>query len=230
VTQGTTYWVAILGPAGGGTLRFRDRGAVGAANSVVSSAANLTAMPATWTSGAAFTDGALSAWAAGSLSATPPPPPPAPGLATLVGNTTVEAKLDSNVGGLAEAFKTTAITTGSVTRLRLFVDTGSVGNAVIGIYSNSATGHPGTLITSGTITAPTIGAFNETVPAGAVTAGQSYWIAVLGPSGTLHFRDRGAVGAGSSETSLQTTLTALPATWTTGATFADGFLSATGLG
>jgi len=38
------------------------------------------------------------------------------------------------------------------------------------------------------------------------------------------------VGAGSSETSQQTTLTSLPATWTTGSSFADGLISAVGIG
>jgi hypothetical protein len=231
VTAGTTYWIAIM--SSNGTVHFRDRGAVGTANSVMNGTAGLTALPATWAAGgAAFTDGALSAWAAGTLSATPAPPPPAPGLSVLVGNTAIEAKLDSNAAGMAEAFKTTGITSGSMTRLRLFVDTGSTaGSAVIGLYSNSATNHPGTLLQSGTITAPVAGQYNDvTVTGTAVTAGQTYWLAVLGPTGTLKFRDRGAVGAGSSETSQQTTLTSLPATWTTGTSFADGFLSAVGLG
>ena len=39
-----------------------------------------------------------------------------------------------------------------------------------------------------------------------VTAGTTYWIAVLGPTGTFRFRDRANVGAGSSETSSVSTL------------------------
>ena len=64
----------------------------------------------------------------------------------------------------------------------------------------------------------------------AVTAGQTYWIAILSPTGALRFRDRTGVGAGASETSSQTTLTSLPAAWTTGSIFADGLVSAVGLG
>jgi hypothetical protein len=234
VTAGQTYWIAILGT--GGTIRFRDRGAVGAGNAENSSQSNLTGLPAAWSSGPAFTDGDLSAWAAGTLSTTPPPPPPPPpGLAVLVGNAATETAVDGNPAGTAESFKTTAATTGSVTRLRVFLDaTSSAGSVVVGLYSNIVTGttsHPGTLLTTGTITAPLAGQDNGvTVPAAAVTAGQTYWIAVLGPSGTVKFRDRGAVGAGSSETSQQATLTSLPATWTTGSPFADGRLSAVGLG
>ena len=157
-------------------------------------------------------------------------PPPAG--TVLVGNATTEANIDSNAAGMAEAFKTTAALSGSVKQLRVFIDAGSTaGNVVVGLYSNNATGHPGTLLTTGTITAPAVGQNNAVaVTAAAVTAGQTYWIAVLAPSGALKFRDRTGVGAGSSETSSQPTLTSLPATWTTGSSFTDGLLSAVGLG
>ncbi|NUR76463.1 MAG: Ig-like domain-containing protein [Thermoleophilia bacterium] len=232
VTAGQTYWVAILGPSG--TLKFRDQGAVAAGSSEVSSTTGLTAMPTTWTSGASFSDGRLSAWAAGTLTTTPPPPPPPPPPAAgtvLVGNAATEAKIDSNAAGQAEAFKATAAATGSVSQLRVYLDAGSTASSVVvGLYSNNA-GHPGALLTSGTISAPAAGQNNTVTVSGAsVTAGQTYWIAVLGPSGTIKFRDRGAVGAGSSETSQQATLTSLPATWTTGTSFADGLISAVGIG
>jgi Ca2+-binding RTX toxin-like protein len=228
VTAGTTYWIAILGPAG--TLRFRDQGAVGAGSSEVSATTGLAAMPATWTSGASFTDGNLSAWAAGTVTATPPPPPP--GLAVLVGNAATEVKVDTNAAGKAEAFKAVAATTGSVSALRIFLDaTSAAPNVVIGLYNNSATNHPGTLLTTGTITAPVANAQNSvSVAPAAVTAGQTYWVAVLAPSGTIKFRDHAAVGANASETSASGTLAVLPNTWTTGAAFTDGNISAVGLG
>ena len=49
---------------------------------------------------------------------------------------------------------------------------------------------------------------------------------VLGPDGKLAFRD--VAGGGASETSTSTTLTALPATWSTGHAWTDGQLSAWG--
>ena len=120
--------------------------------------------------------------------------------------------------------------TGSVSSLRVYVDGGSTaGSVVVGLYTNNA-GHPGALLASGTITSPAAGQNTVSVSSASVTAGQTYWIAVLGPTGTLKFRDRGAVGAGSSETSQQTALASLPANWTTGASFADGLLSAVGIG
>ena len=80
---------------------------------------------------------------------------------------------------------------------------------------------------SGTLAAPVAGPFNTmSVPAVNVTANTTYWIAVLGPNGTFRFRDRANVGAGNSETSSVCTLTAMPATWTTGASFTDGAISA----
>jgi hypothetical protein len=161
--------------------------------------------------------------------ASAPPPPPAG--TVLVGNTATEANADSDAAGQAEAFKATAAVTGSVTRLRVFLDTGSTaGRVIVGLYSNNA-GHPGTLLTSGTITAPAAAQSNEVaVSAASVTAGQTYWLAVLGTTGTVRFRDRAGVGAGSAEASQQTTLTALPATWASGASFTDGLLSAVGIG
>src|SRR3954451_12692527 len=161
--------------------------------------------------------------------ATSPPPPPG---TVLLGNAATESKADSNLGGQAEAFKTTAALSGSLVRLRVFLDpTSTAGRVIVGLYTNTASGHPGTLLASGTITAPAAGQNNEVaVTATSVTAGQTYWLAVVGTTGTLTFRDRGAVGAGSSEASLQSTLTALPATWTTGSSFTDGLLSAVGLG
>jgi hypothetical protein len=158
---------------------------------------------------------------------TPPPPPGT----VLLGNAATEAKVDSNSPGQAEAFKTTAGASGQVTKLRVFLDAGSTaGSVVLGLYSNAG-GHPGTLLASGTISAPIAGQNNEvTIASTAVTAGQTYWLAVLAPSGTVKFRDRGGVAAGSSEASQQATLTTLPAVWTTGASFSDGLVSAVGIG
>ena len=60
VTKGQRYWIAVLAPNGGGTIRFREAGASG--QSVTSTQGNLTALPASWS-------GAAHASAAGSLSA-----------------------------------------------------------------------------------------------------------------------------------------------------------------
>jgi outer membrane protein assembly factor BamB len=155
-------------------------------------------------------------------------PPP---LRVLLGDPTIEASPDSNTAGKAEAFRTTASSSGTLTRLTVYVpSTNAAPTLVTGLYSD-ASGKPGTLLTHGTASIPAGGGWiNATVPSAAVTAGTTYWIAVLSPAGTatLQFRDKSSGGA--SETSSGTNLIALPTTWATGARYTDGSLSATGSG
>src|SRR3954471_9884895 len=235
VTAGQTLWIALLG--NGGTLRFRDRAGVGAGNSETSSVSALAALPATWTTGATFTDGALSAFAAGTVTATPPPPPPPTGLAVLLGTAANQPNIDSNLQGRGEAFKTTAATTGTVTALRVNIATGNTATSVrVGLYSNNPAttpSHPGTLLTVGTITAPVIGNNTVTVPPAAVTAGTTYWIALLSTNGTVRFLDKlnaAPAPLGLSEWSSSAALADLPSTWVSGTVFRDGPLTAVGLG
>ena len=147
----------------------------------------------------------------------------------LVGNQVVEAGRDANPPGSAEAFRTTASVTGTVSKLTVYVDTGSTATRLVaGLYADAG-GHPGALLGQGALNAPTANAWNDVpLPGVAVTAGTAYWIAILGPSGTLRFRDR-CCGSGSpAEVHAGTGLSALPAAWATGATYRDGPLSAYG--
>src|SRR5690349_12217888 len=59
VTQGTRYWIAILGSVSG-TGRFHD--AKGGCLSETSAAAGLTSLPSAWSTGAVYTDCPLSAY------------------------------------------------------------------------------------------------------------------------------------------------------------------------
>jgi outer membrane protein assembly factor BamB len=157
--------------------------------------------------------------------ATPPPPPPT----TLLGTTSIGSQADQNVAGSAEAFQATATASGSLGRLSVYLDSGSASTKVaVGIYADNAAGtHPGALLTQASTTTLTAGAWNTvTVPAAAIASGTRYWVAVLGTGGTLRFRD-GPNGC-KSEASASSALTALPATWTTGATYTDCPLSAYG--
>lgn len=63
VTAGTRYWIAILGT--GGTLHFRDGSGC---TSVSSSQTNLTALPASWSSGSTWPSCPLSAYGLGAAS------------------------------------------------------------------------------------------------------------------------------------------------------------------
>jgi outer membrane protein assembly factor BamB len=154
------------------------------------------------------------------------PPPPT----VLLGDQTVEVQVDSDSAGQAEAFKTSATATGTLSQVRFYLDSSSTATKVIvGIYADNA-GKVGALLTQATTTAPVGGAWNQvSVPGVGLANGAAYWVAILAPtgSGVVRFRDR---AGGTSETSSATTLTALPATWVTGVKYTDGPLSAYGLG
>jgi hypothetical protein len=157
---------------------------------------------------------------------------PARGVDTLLfGDQTVGPSADSNGAGRAEAFRTTASASGTLSSLTVWVDSGSSGSLVVGLYADSSN-HPGALLAQGTLTSPTSSAWNTvSVPATSISSGSNYWIALLGPNGTLRFRDRCCPGRGStpSETASQSGLTTLPSSWRTGSVYAsDGPLSAYG--
>jgi outer membrane protein assembly factor BamB len=145
----------------------------------------------------------------------------------LVGTQTIQAQVDSNAAGQAEAFKTTAVASGTVSSLSVYVDAGSTGiTLVAGLYADNA-GTPGALLTQGALSSPVGGSWNTiNVPSANVVAGTAYWIAVLGPmnSGLLKFRDKS--GGTRAETSSQKNLASLPASWTTGGVYSDSPMAA----
>jgi outer membrane protein assembly factor BamB len=177
--------------------------------------------------------GAIRAFAPGAVMPPPPPPPPPAGCtgtqpAVLLGTQTIQPNGDSNTLGQAEAFQTTAAGCGNVGSISLYLDaTSTAAKIVVGLFADN-NGHPGTLLGQGSTSAPVAGQWN-TIPISsvAVTQNTRYWIALLGAqSGTIRFRDRS--GGCSSETSLATNLTALPATWSTGIVYGDCPVSAYG--
>ena len=154
-----------------------------------------------------------------------------PSVAALLGDTRVESQVDSNTSGQAEAFPVNATSTGSVASLAIYLDRSSTAQQLaVGLYADAA-GHPGTLLTQGSTAQPQPGAWNAiAMPAANVVKGTRYWIAILSSgSGTVEFRDTNK-GNCSSETSAQTNLSSLPASWTTGARWATCKVSAYGSG
>jgi outer membrane protein assembly factor BamB len=147
--------------------------------------------------------------------------------AIIVGTSGVRPQNDQNVAGAAEAFRTSASATGNVVSLSVYVAASTTATKMtVGLYANS-NGHPGALLTTGSKTGLTSGAVNDvTVPSAAVVNGTTYWIALLGTGGTLRFRDQ--ANGGASEMHSTTSLAALPTTWSTGASYTDGNLSAYG--
>lgn len=157
--------------------------------------------------------------------ATPPPPPPT----TLLGTTSIGTQPDQNVAGSAEAFQATATASGTLGKLSFYLDSGSASTKVtVGVYADNGAGtHPGALLTQAATTTLTANAWNTiAVPAAGLASGTRYWVAILGTGGTLRFRD--APNGCKSEASASSALTALPATWTSGATYTDCPLSAYG--
>jgi outer membrane protein assembly factor BamB len=156
--------------------------------------------------------------------------PTATAAGLLLGDQSVEAQPDSVPLGMAEAFQATASASGTLSKLSVYLDTNnSAARLVVGVYTD-ANNHPGSLVVQGSIGSLVNGAFNDVpVAGGTLVSATKYWIAVLGgTSGTLRFRDR--AGGCRSETSAQTTLTALPATWSTGVGYPDCPLSGYGSG
>lgn len=145
----------------------------------------------------------------------------------VVGTTNLETNLDSNSVGMAEAFVATATKTQAANLLSIYLDSTNLATTIyVGVYTNSA-GHPGTLLSQASSSALVNGAWNTiSIPSVNFVNGANYWITILGTGGGVPvFRDR-AAGSCSSETSFQTSLTSLPATWTTGTVFTTCPLSA----
>lgn len=139
----------------------------------------------------------------------------------LVGSSTIQAHGDTDSAGLAEAFENTAAATGTVHSLYLYVNAGNSAPVIdVGLYSN-VSGHAGTLLASGVINSPTVGAWNavEVSPV-AVSSGTTYWLAALAPTGTLAVRDVASDSA-PSQNSASHSLAALPNAWSSGASWAN---------
>ena len=144
----------------------------------------------------------------------------------LLGSNTVQGSADNNPAGEAEAFQFTATASGTADTLTFYVDSGSAATGLnVGVYSG-ANGQPGSLLTDGSISSPKSAAWN-TVSLGSnptLTTGSPYWIAVLGTGGQLNYRDD-APGS-CSQANAAGALTALPATWSSGASWPSCNLSA----
>ncbi len=142
---------------------------------------------------------------------------------TLLGHPTVETLVNGLSDGVAEGYQITASLTGTVTTLNVYVDSATTAkNLFVGLYSDK-NGHPGTLLTGGSSVTFQKTAWNAiTVPPASITAGSTYWFALLGTGGLTRFRWKQGAGGWVDELNAVTTLTSLPATWTTGTIYGGG--------
>ncbi len=144
--------------------------------------------------------------------------------APLIGETAVESHFDSVNAGEAEAFRVQANASAFTGVAHIYIDAHNGARTLsVGLYSN-ASGHPGALLSSGSISTVQGGAWNAvTLTSASLTSGTTYWLAILGEHGTLRYRDQRG-GPCPSETEAQS-LGSLPSTWRTGSVYADCPLS-----
>src|ERR1700733_12758507 len=135
----------------------------------------------------------------------------------LFGDRSVEAEPVRDVAGLPEAFALTNSSAGSASAIAVYVGSQNQAKSLLtGLYADR-NGRPGGLLASGSLTSPKAGAWNRVkIPSTTVKPG-TYWLAVLGEGGTLHFRVR-SDGSCQSLRSGQGNLVAVPSSWRPGAT------------
>ena len=144
----------------------------------------------------------------------------------LLGDEAVESLKDHLAGGQAEAFPFPARTSGATGAVHVYIDSNdSARTLIVGLYAN-LNGHPGSLLTTGSLSAPQTGAWDTaTVAPTQLVSGTTYWLAVLGTGGALRYRDRWH-GPCNAQTSRQTNLGALAAQWSTGTLYSTCPISA----
>ena len=101
-----------------------------------------------------------------SLTATVTPSPTRTPTATplvLLGDTRVESTQDWNSAGMAEAFLTTAVASGTTDTLVVYVDTGSTATQLVaGLYTDNGSGtRPAALLAQGSVMSPRAGAWKD---------------------------------------------------------------------
>ena len=142
--------------------------------------------------------------------------------APVLGSQAKGSEVDNDVAGQAEAFRNVAPIDGTLDHASVFVDRKSAAkDLIVGLYADAG-GHPGPLLARGDLESPSGNDWNTVpLPTTTISAGQPYWIALLGTGGTLRFRDEccGAKGSQPSESNALKKLTDLPATWSTGTVY-----------
>jgi hypothetical protein len=128
----------------------------------------------------------------------------------------VESLHGSLTAGQAEAFPFAGGASGATGAVHVYIDSRNTARTLIVALYTNANGHPGSLLSAGSLSSPQAGAWDTaTVAPIQVEPGTTYWLVVLGTGGTLRYRVR-ARGPCKAETSAQANLLALTAVWRTG--------------
>jgi hypothetical protein len=134
----------------------------------------------------------------------------------VIGENSLDTKVDQAAQGKAEAYKATSLKQRALTAIQVYLDASSVTpQLVAGIYSDN-NGHPEKLLAQGKIAYPKAGTTNTVaIPTVKLEAGRPYWITILGPKGAVKFRSR-ADSTVATEINARKGLTSLPPLWGTG--------------
>jgi hypothetical protein len=128
--------------------------------------------------------------------------------------------------GQAAAYQYVASQSGQASLIRLYVDTGTTTPVVrVALYSDRD-GAPGVLLSQGSAPSLVAGWINVSIPPVALLESTRYWVVLLSPIGSGSLNLRQAPIGGSSATSAQTSLAALPQTWLGGVPGAKSPVSA----
>jgi hypothetical protein len=144
----------------------------------------------------------------------------------LLGTQTIQSSADSNASGEAEGFQYTAVASGVAGTLSFYVNSGNSATTLkLGIYSDNS-GRPGNLLSSGSVSTPSSGAWATVSlsPSVTIKSGSQYWIGFLGTGGTLAYKD--AASGSCSESYLNPSQTTLPSTWSSGSSWPSCTVSA----
>jgi hypothetical protein len=132
------------------------------------------------------------------------------GLAKLIGDDTVQTDRVALSGGQAAAFQYTAAQSGLASVARVYLDAGSSAPVVrVGLYADQ-NGAPGSILAQGSTSGLVPGWTSVNFPPVPVLKSTRYWIAVLSPLGSGSLNLRQATSGGSSLSSAQASLAALP--------------------
>ena len=147
------------------------------------------------------------------------------GLATLIGDNTVQTDLMTLAGGHAVLYQYVASQSGQASVVQIYLDVGSTAPLLrVALYSDQD-GAPGTILSQGSAPALLPGWLSVNVPPVSLLESTRYWVGVLNPLGAGSVSLRQAVSGGSSVTSAQTSLAAFPQPFLPGAAGARSPLS-----
>ena len=147
--------------------------------------------------------------------------------AALVGAQTAYSGKSVNGTGAAQDYAFTNATSGTVDTLHIHLAAVSTSDkAEVGLYSGTSSS-ASTRLGDCVITSPAASAWNACpIAAITITAGNTYWLAVLQPTGatgTLAYSEGQVSRAPATYLSNSGNLASLPATWTNGEGFSGGY-------